>query len=260
MSEGTVTRFRATDGSYIGTTAFFRNRPFLKQLGREFAASARAGRPAEALIHACSVGAEVYTLAIHMALEHPDVDYRIYATDASRAFAQHAALATYPVGVLASLSAEERACFHEFRPGQMTVDAAITARVQILEPASFVDFDAGRSFDVVTLCNALVYVPREKQAEAIRRIARYNTGVLAVTGFHPDSIAKDLADNAYEPIMDGFHDIHDSWLDRRRPKDVGVVLPSGVYADPYIDPVDDGPDWRYRHGALFRKRAAAAAA
>jgi hypothetical protein len=115
-------------------------------------------------------------------------------------------------------------------------------------------------FDVVTLCNALVYVPADGQAQAIRRIAGYNQGLLAVTGGHKDTIARDLDSAGYEAVMDDFRAVHAGWTDRFRTRAPGVELPPNIFADPFMDPIDDRPGWRYRHGAIFRKRAVAAAA
>ncbi|MEQ9124754.1 MAG: hypothetical protein RIM80_19570, partial [Alphaproteobacteria bacterium] len=60
MSAPAAFRLRPTDGDRIGTTAFFRNRAFLETFGAEIAALGAAGRRVEILVHASSMGAEVW--------------------------------------------------------------------------------------------------------------------------------------------------------------------------------------------------------
>ncbi|MGZ0190007.1 MAG: hypothetical protein ACKVH0_18720 [Alphaproteobacteria bacterium] len=133
------------------------------------------------------------------------------------------------------------------------------ARVQFIQPASFVDCDPGRTFDVVSLCNGLMYVQAPGQAQAIDRISGYNSALLAVTGGHPDTIATDLTRNGYAPILSGLHDIHNGWTDRIRPPSwpKGAPLPHNIHCDPFLDAIDDQPGWQYRFGALFQKEPAA---
>lgn len=255
-------RLRPTDGDRIGTTAFFRNRAFLEQFGREIAALAAPDRPTEILVHACSIGAEVYSLAIQLALAHPNLDFRIEATDLSPDFVRRAEAGVYAPQILELMTSAERACFVVAPDGSASVADAIRARVRFHAPSSFVDFEASMTYDVVSLCNALVYVPAAAQAEAIDRIARYNRGLLALTAGHQSTVADDLGRNGYQPVMAGFEAIHDGWTDRKRPPGWRPDLKRAPYihTDPYLAPIDDGPGWQYRHGALFRKPAAAMAA
>lgn len=262
MSAPAAFRLRPTDGDRIGTTAFFRNRAFLETFGAEIAALGAAGRRVEILVHACSIGAEVWSLAMHLADVWPDLDFHIDATDISAGFVQFAQNGLYPRQIVDHLAPAEQACFDLLPDGLASVKAAIRGRVDFLAPASFVEFEPGRRYDVVSLLNALVYVPAAGQAAAVARIARYNDGLLALTGGHHATVADDLARNGYQPIMTGFEAIHSGWTDRQRPPAwrPDMPLPPNIFTDPYLGPVDDAPGWRYRHGALFRKQAAAAAA
>jgi len=262
MTDPTAHRIRTVDGDLIGTTAFFRNRAFLRQLGEEIASLAIEGRPVDIFVHACSIGAEAYSIAIHLQLAHPEVAFRITCSDLSPGFVGFAKNGVYPAKVIDRLEPAERAFFDPAPNGAVSVGSSTRALVTFDPPGSFVDYEPGRTFDVVTLCNALVYVPAAAQAAAIERIARYNSSLLALTGGHHDTVAEDLARNGYEPVMASFEAIHAGWTDRQRPQGwrPNQPLPPNIHADPYLGPIDDSPGWRYRHGALFRKQAIAAAA
>lgn len=253
-------RLRPTHGDLIGTTAFFRNRAFLRQLSVETARCGGGGRTVRVLVHACSIGAEAYSLAINLRLRYPSLKFHIDATDVSTGFRDFAANGVYQDEHLAGLTADERACFEARPDGALVVGADVRSHVDFLPAASFVDFEADAPYDVVTVCNALVYVDAEGQSRTLDRIAAYNTGVLAVTAHHRGTIAQDLERNGYRPVMEGFEAIHAGWIDRLRPPGQVLKLTPNIKADPYIDPIDDKPGWRYRHGALFVKDAAAAAA
>lgn len=262
MSQPDALRIRPVDGDLIGTTAFFRNRAFLEQFGAEIAAMAPAARPVEIFIHACSIGAEVYSLAIHLQSNFPKLAFNIGSTDLSPGFVQFAARARYPVKILEGMSEIERAFFERIGDGVVALNAATRACVTFEPPVSFVEFAPQRRYDAVSLCNALVYVDAAAQARAIDRIAGYNAAVLALTGGHHATVAKDLSRNGYRPVMARFKAIHAGWRDRQRPAGWrrDAPLPPNIHADPYLGPIDDAPGWRYRHGALFRKQAIAQAA
>lgn len=247
-------RLRAVQGSYIGTTAFFRNRAFLAQLGDEAERLAADGQRLRLLVHACSIGAEAYSIAIHLKLRCPGLDFELSATDIASGFCAFAAEARYESAVLAALSPEEMACFEALPDGNFRVGEAIRNHVRILPPQSFVSFAPDGVYDIVTISNALCYVTAAEQADALDLAAGYNPGVLAVTAFHADGIASDLTRNGYAPVMERFQDIHAGWTDRQRPAGEPVRLSPVVKTNPYLSPIDDGPDWQYRHGAIFRKK------
>ncbi len=255
-------RLRVADGHLIGTTAFFRNRPYIQALGQEIAEIARSTEQVNVLVHACSIGAEVYSLAIQLRLAHPDVRFRISATDISKKFRDVAERGRYPATALHFTTDEERRFFDLQPDGSLAVGDDVRDFVRFEAPASYINFNAPSVYHVVTLCNALIYVPAPKQALAIRQVAEYNSHVLALTGGHHDTVADDLSGVGYEPIMTDFKKIHAGWADRRRPEGWtgDEEWPPNIYADPLLGPIDDLPGWRYRHGTLFRKRAVALAA
>lgn len=250
-------RLRPTDGPLIGTTAFFRNRAFLGAFCRQIR-PAEDG-PTQIMAHACSFGAEAYSLAIRMMIERPELDFQIDATDLSQGFVNYAARGVYPAAVMQGAVAEEQRFFQQIDDETVAIASEVRARVNFLPARSFAEFEAEKVYDAVILCNALVYVDGPTQGATIDRIAGYNSDLLAVTAAHQDRIAADLERNAYAPIMDDFAAIHAGWIDRQRPPGFpkGSPPPTGAQADPYIDPIDDDAGWRYRHGAFFRKQAIA---
>lgn len=260
MTAAQPVRISATTDTSIGTTAFFRNRAFLEQLGCEAERLGASSQPVRILAHACSIGAEVYSLAIHLLLRHPDVDFILHATDVSDEFREIAETGIYDSDYLSALEADETAFFEPIGDGQVSVSGEARARVEFLPAASFVDFDARVTYDIVTVCNALVYVSAEEQARTIDQIAAYNSGVLAVTASHRQSIAEDLARNGYRPVMGRFLDIHAGWVDRHRPPEGSTRLSPLVKTDPWIDEIESGYGWRYRHGSIFVKSKDGAAA
>ncbi len=253
-------RLRPTDGPLIGTTAFFRNRAFLGAFCRQIR-PAQDG-PTRILAHACSIGAEAYSLAIRLMVERPELDFQIEATDLSQGFVNYAARGAYPAAALQAALPEEQRFIQPVDANTLAISPDVRARVSFLPACSFAEFTAEKVYDAVILCNALVYVDGATQGAVIDRIAGYNADLLAVTAAHQDRVATDLERNAYAPIMDDFAAIHAGWIDRQRPAGFpkGSCPPAGAHADPYIDPIDDEPGWRYRHGAFFRKQALASVA
>lgn len=246
-------RIRPTDGPLIGTTAFFRNRAFLAAFCRQI--RAKPGKPVRIMAHACSVGAEAYSLAVRLLIDRPELDFQIDATDLSQGFVNYAERGFYPNAALAGATEGELKHFLPAGGDAVGVSPDVRARVRFLPAASFADFTANAEYDVVLLCNALVYVDGAAQGATIDRIAGYNTDLLAVTAAHQDRIAEDLARNDYAPVMDDFAAIHAGWTDRHRPAGFpkGSPPPTGAFADPYLDPIDNDTGWQYRHGAFFRK-------
>ncbi len=259
MTDNRSVRVRPIDGKFIGTTAFFRNRAFLAALASEIRPV--SGRPVRILAHACSIGAEAYSLAIELRLRRPDFAFEIDATDLSQNFVNFARRGVYPLDWLNGLRADERAFFESADAATMRVVPEIRQAVRFLDAQSFVDLTPERAYDVTLLCNALVYVDGATQSRTLYRIAGYTNDMLAVTAAHLDRIEADLDRNGLTPILTGFEAIHAGWTDRQRPPGMrpGASVSNLIFTDPYLDPIDSGPGWQYRHGALFRKRAAAAA-
>jgi hypothetical protein len=243
---------RVYDDDKIGSTAFFRNRPLLTTLLALFRASGKDR--IEVLFHACSIGAEPYSLAIWCAMAGLDTEMQlnIHATDINPNFLAHARAAIYPEEVLAGMTEQERRWFEPRGAGKVGVRPEIVARVNFLPPASFVDFQSERSFDVVCVLNALTYVTPEQQSTCLRHVAGYNPWLLVTSAFHPDTIEADLVACGYAPITDSIQAIHDAWVERVR---------SNVTAQPgtreyswMLPPFAPVPGYEYKYCALFRKQ------
>ena len=245
------TRLRPVTQRSIGTTAFFRNRPLfevllnrLKELGNtEYSV----------LFHACSIGAEVYSLLIqqHISGYAQDYSLRIQATDLEQSFIDYAQAGRYPLEVVKGMSDEEQRYFELSDVAE--VKAGIRQAVQFLPGSDFTRFESARKFDVVVLLNCLIYVPEEAQRETLERIASYNSKLLVSTAFHRRTIKADLQPHGYLPILDRQREIHDAWLDRRN--DTPFVPSPGIYADWKLPAFREVEDFEYVYCSLFEKSA-----
>lgn len=247
-------RLRPVTERAIGTTAFFRNRALLQVLCQRMANL--SGSVVRVLVHACSIGAEVYSLLIaarlHSALSRKHV--LVSATDLEASFIKFAAAGTYPLEVLAGMTDDERRFFRPVDSAHVQVSPDIRQSATYLPPASFVTFESGESFDVVCLLNALIYVEGSQQSQAIDRIASYNRSVLVTTGFHADRIKDDLTRNGYRPVLDQLRAIHDGWRDRRKPAvDRNEVVPGHIFYPWSLPPFSEIPDYEFKYGALFER-------
>jgi len=243
---------RVYDSDKIGSTAFFRNPPLLAALVKQFRASGKD--VLNVLFHACSIGAEPYSLAAYAAMTGLDAHVRlnIHATDINPNFVAHARAAIYPEGVLAGMSEAERACFEPHAPGLVRVRPDIAARVNFLPAASFVDFLSDQEFDVVCVLNALTYVSAEQQSTTLHNIAAYNSWLLVASAFHPDSIESDVVACGYEPVTDDIQAIHDAWVERiRHNMTAQPGSPEYSWMLPPFAPVEGH---EYKYCALFQKR------
>lgn len=244
---------RVYNGEHKGATAFFRNRPFLDAFFS--ALRAEQGRPIKILVHACSVGAEPYSLALwwlHRVVSSgagaTGID--IAATDIDPGFLAFARQATYPAGLAAGMSTEEAGWF-DIRGEEMRVPAEAAQLVRFLEPMSFVDGDPGEQFDAVLVMNALTYVSVAEQSKTIDRLAACSPRVLALTAFHPDSIRDDLIRQGFVPSMENHRLIHESWGDRLSKLPVSPGSPDYSWRLPPYD--ESVPEFAYRFGSLFVK-------
>ena len=251
-----IVRLRPVTERSIGTTAFFRNRALLEVLFEEL--KNRGQRHYSVLFHASSVGAEVYSFVIYYLVNgySDDFSLTVHATDLEPAFLDYAASGRYPAGILNGLRNDERSCF--LVDGQsVQVVEDVRRHVEFLDAASFMDFEARQTYDVVFLLNALIYVPADQQASSLDRIASYNSGFLVATGFHMESIKRDLMRGAYRPVTRKLRSIHDGWTDRRVSAPVTERRP-GIYADWSLPEYTEIADHQYKYCSLFAKPVPAA--
>lgn len=244
---------RAYNGGRKGATAFFRNRPFLDT----FFSALRpvCDRRIKILVHACSVGAEPYSLALwwlHRVLPQwcGELDVDIVATDIDPGFLAFAQQGSYPEALLAGMSAEKQSWF-ERKDGAIVVPAEVRRLVRFLPPMSFVDGDPGEVFDAVLVMNALTYVSATDQSLAVSRWSGYTRHLLGITAFHPDSIMSDLVRAGFVPCMDSHRQIHEAWGDRLAPGPTAPVSPEYSWRLPPYDA--SLPDYAYRYGAVFQR-------
>jgi len=239
---------RPRSGKWIGTTAFFRNRVLLDALLADIARS--EPERFEVLVHACSNGAEIYTFLIAWHL-HPflyRVPVTVSACDIAAEFLEMAGRAVYPSAILAEMTERERAFFLTDNANEVVVSKQLRDRVRFEAPSSFASFAPDRSWDLVILNNALIYVDAEAQSQTIARIATYNRRWLVTSGFHMATIAADLTRNCYVPILDRIEEIHAGWHYRVNPN---LPEPRPDWALP---PFSRIPDYEYRYCALFERK------
>lgn len=244
-------RIRPATDSAIGTTAFFRNRPLLYTLLEEMS---RLGRDRfDVLFHACSVGAEVYSFIICYFLGGYANKFilRCHASDKEEKFLDIARQGTYPLDVLAGMTPEE-AQYFDSSEKSLQVQQRVRDAVDFLAPCDFTLDSPQKSYNIVFLLNALVYVPADRQAAALANIANYNSDILVTTAFHADSIKSDLVGGGYVPLLRNIEQIHESWLDRRVVTNGSEIRP-GIYAPWSLPAFSKVADYEYKYCAIFKK-------
>jgi len=247
-------RLRPVTEFSIGTTAFFRNRPLLHALlGRMAELSVKR---ISVLVHACSIGAEVWSLLI-AAKRDPrlrDVVLEVYATDRESGFVAFAEQGIYPKQVLEGMCEEERAYFLPCDEQNVRVVDSLRQSVRFLTAASIESFESDCTFDLVMLMNVLLYLPGEKQSIVFDRIARYNRHLLVTTGFHFDRIKSDMTRNSYRPVVEAMEIIHDGWSDRRREtRGDNEMIPGKIFHPWSLQPFQKIKDYEYKYCAIFER-------
>jgi len=241
---------RVYQGGNKGATAFFRNRPLLATLMDELAA---LGRPrVRVLVHAASIGAEPYSLALwHLHRIASRFDLEIHATDINAHFLAHAQKGEYPADLARGLTPEEMSWFE--RDGEvLRVPAAAKARVHFLPPMDCVRQRPEGLFDCVLIMNALTYVNPAEQTAAIASAAQSGCALLGLTAFHPDGIRADVEAVGFEPVMANHQAIHDSWGDRLTDQPIDPASAEYSWKLPRYDAGAVDAPWRF--GALFRPK------
>lgn len=244
------------------STSFFRTVPLFRTVTDLILESKRD--KINILVHACSIGAEAYSFMAYLKQRGvlDKIDVHITATDISPQMVEHARKGIYPSGVLRYFTDEEKSHFTlmENNHAEMRINPDIAQRVTFIDPVSYVDFNTDQNFDVVFILNALIYVPREGQAEALRKIASYNDSLLVCTGFYQDTIANDLRSNNYEPVTTNIEEIHNSWIDRvideekfksKFGEDLQESEEHKAFLPRFSDRVED---FEYKYCSIFRKK------
>jgi hypothetical protein len=243
---------RVYSGEQKGATAFFRNRPLLATLTKLFENYPQ--KKINILFHACSIGAEPYSLAIQLKLSGITKKYQIKidATDLNADFVQIAKNGCYDSSVINTATAEEAKFFDKIDNNVVRVNSAIRKMVNFLAPRSFVDAKFKQQYDFVFVTNALTYVTETQQSQTIANIAGYNAKYLIVTAFHPDTIKADIIANGYEPVLENLEDIHNNWQERFLSEEL-LVKGKPEYSFG-LTPFSQIQDYEYKYCAVFKKK------
>jgi chemotaxis methyl-accepting protein methylase len=243
---------RVYNDGHKGATAFFRNRPFLETL---FSAPALATKnKIRIFVHACSIGAEPYSLALWWLHKvqplRAGTSLEIVATDIDLEFLRFAALGHYPKEILEGMTTEEQSWF--LLEGEtVSVPHEAHAMVRFLAPMNFVNAGPAEEFDVVLIMNALTYVSPQEQTQVISSAAAYARDLLCMTAFHPDSIERDISGIGFSPLMLNHREIHEAWVERLGAERVPADHPDYSWKLP---PYDDAyPDYASRFGVIFAR-------
>ena len=242
---------RVYQGGNKGATAFFRNRPLLTTLLEELAALDRPR--VSVLVHASSIGAEPYSLALWHQHRHAGrFRLEIHATDINAHFLAMAQKGEYPADLARGLTIEEAGWFEQ-HGDLLRVPEATRQMVNFLPPMDFVRQRPEGQFDAVLILNALTYVTPAEQSLAIAGAAANSRAVLGLTAFHPDTLRADIDAVGFEPVMNNHQLIHDSWGDRLtdRPIEPG----SQEYSWRLPRQLPEIADARWRFASLFRRLA-----
>ena len=247
-------RLRPTTQTSIGTTAFFRNRALLDVVLGKIAQLPQTR--ISVLVHACSIGAEVWSLLIAARLDPRtrDKQIQVVACDIAPEFIEYAQQGVYPRAVLTGMLREEQACFEPHDTDSVRIRAEVRAQASFLPAQSLTDFRSEESFDVVLVLNALLYLPAQSQSQVLDNVARCNRALLVTTGFHFDRIRGDMERNGYRPVPERARAVHDGWTDRRRSGAArDEVIPGKIFHAWSLPEFSEIEDYEYRYCAVFEK-------
>lgn len=246
-------KLKAKSGIHNGATGFFRNRAFLDVLAGEIFTLAQDD--INVFMHACSVGPEPYSLAItaHTDSRLSNKNLNITATDINPEFINQARDGVYPIELLNGFTAKEKLFTKTVvqNPDVFILDEVIRSSVDFIEPCSAIDFKPSEEQNITFIMNALCYVTSDEQKQAIMNAADYTQNLLCVTAFNPDTIASDLQEAGFEPVIKRQEDIHNGWVDRRTKSPVDPEKPEYLWKLGQYDTSVD--DFHYRYGAIFKR-------
>lgn len=234
-----------------GATAFFRNRPFLNTFTDLL--HRLPGDECSLLIHACSIGAEPYSLAFWWMNRFGKSGKRlkIYASDIDNSFLDYAKQGIYPLDILAGMSAEEQSWF-KHSVSSVSVPDDIKALVTFMPAMSFNDGVQAKQFDAGMIMNALTYVNPSLQAQAIKHLSANVRHLIALTAFHPDSIKQDIENIGFTPHPDNIEQIHNGWGNR---VSNNIIHPTSAEYSWRLPPYDINiPDYQYRLCSIFKRK------
>lgn len=243
---------RAYCEDHKGATAFFRNRPLLDTVIAYLASKCPAR--CRVLFHACSIGAEPFSLAAWWLLRFGGTQanrLQITATDIEPGFVEIGKRAVYPAAVLDGMVGREKALFSPHQQG-VQVSSQVREMVRFQPPMSFLDGDPGGDYDAVFVMNALTYVTPDEQTRSIQRISQYCRHLMGLTAFHPDTIEADLTSVGFAPLAANRERIHNAWGDRLTDAPLSPGTPEYSWKLPSFNPAAPSAKWRF--SSLFERR------
>lgn len=244
-----------------GATRLYRNVPQLEVLFDRVLPTVDPGAgPVRIAVHACSRGAEPYSIALEALRRGLLPRLRIDAFDRDRRALATARGAAFPREAMEEVSR---------RTGLPLLDSMvpwegdlvrIPENVRTAIRFSCVDLrredDLARlgQYEVVFCQNVLIHLEPHVEADILRRVARFIVpgGWLVAAGRNPESSTV-LDELGFEPLPDRCQEIHDAWSDRRIKHDEETAAGR---TPPYwaLPPFDSTARDRYtRFGSIFRK-------
>lgn len=247
---------RIKNGEQNGATAFFRNRALLKTL--ESCIDQLPEEKVHVKVHACSVGAEPYSLIInHLASRvgaprglYPRI--KVTASDVNPEFLDLTRKASYSLSLLSAFSDDEKQYVDILREdGTFTISDEAMKYIEIVGPESVLDSSPNDSYQITIMNNVLCYLAPDDQRKAIALAAKSTTEYLVLTAFDPDTIMRNIVEVGFEPVLENHEAIHYGWKDRAR----GQVPKPGTPAYFWmLGKYDAGrEDYLYRYGTVFKK-------
>ncbi|MFC4622259.1 CheR family methyltransferase [Comamonas nitrativorans] len=238
---------RAYDSGFTGTTAFFRNRIFIETFSEILG---NLKKDVRIMIHACSIGAEAYSLAAwwqHEITPRFGFGLQIFASDMNSHFLAYAREGRYPREILQGMTPKERAWFHT-EGDLVVIPASLKAMVKFCEPSNFITASpplGGKHFDATLLMNALTYVTPAEQSTAIMNIASCTRYIMCLTAFHPDQIKSDISHSGFHPLKLNHREIHNGWSERLSSIPLKAGAPDYSWKLPPYEIQSKDYEWRY---------------
>src|SRR5690348_1356829 len=237
-------------------TVFFRNRPEL-ELMRRLIAVKPAGSTVKIAVLGCSIGAEVYSIALTIRRARPDLKILMHGVDNSAPVLKVATEAVYTQDVceLVGSSIFERMTESEFRELFEGDRREARVRSSIREGVSWHLSDAGDPRllesvghqDIVVGSNFLCHMEPVDAESCLRNMAMMVKpgGYLFVTGVDLDVREKAAHSLGWRPVLDMIEEIHDGDPSIRQD------WPCAWWG---LEPIDTKRrDWQMRYASVFQR-------
>lgn len=202
------------------------------------------------MVHACSIGAETYSLAAWWQQEIKPrfgFDLQIFASDMNSHFLNYAREGRYPRQVFQGMTPRERTWFHA-EDDLLLIPTSLKAMVNFCDPLNFItdSISLGEEhFDATLLMNALTYVTPTEQSTAIMNIASCTKYIMCLTAFHPNQIELDASNAGFHPLKLNQREIHNGWSERLSSIPLEAGTPEYSWKLPPYETQSIDYEWRY---------------